>query len=48
MNADEISQFKKDLSANAYFETSAKNGTNVKNVFDILALEMYKDTHILI
>jgi small GTP-binding protein len=48
MNADEINQFKETLSANAYFETSAKLGTNVKNVFDILALEMYKDTHIII
>ncbi|NVM17952.1 MAG: GTP-binding protein [Candidatus Lokiarchaeota archaeon] len=40
----EINHFKEFLSANAYIETSAKLGTNVKDVFDELALQMYKKT----
>ena len=45
---DDINHFKDLLSANEYIETSAKLGTNVKNVFDVLALEMYKNNHIII
>jgi len=41
---EELNNFKKLLSASAYVETSAKRGTNVKNVFDELALKMYKNT----
>ena len=47
-HAEEINKFKEKLSAKAYIETSAKLGTHVKDVFDILALEMYKNTHIII
>jgi small GTP-binding protein len=39
----ETNLLKKFLSANAYYETSAKIGTNVKDVFDELALDMYKN-----
>ena len=41
---EELIHFKELLSASAYVETSAKVGTNVKNVFDELALKMYKNT----
>jgi small GTP-binding protein len=42
----EVTQFKDLLSALAYHETSAKFGTNVKDVFDELALDMYnKNDH---
>ena len=41
----ETNLLKKFLSAYAYFETSAKLGTNVKDVFDELALEMYKNNN---
>ncbi|GAH01207.1 unnamed protein product [marine sediment metagenome] len=44
INKEEINHFKESLSATAYLETSAKLGTNVKDVFDELALEMYKNT----
>ncbi len=44
INKKEINHFKESLSARAYLETSAKLGTNVKDVFDELALEMYKNT----
>ena len=44
INKEEINHFKESLSAKAYLETSAKLGTNVKDVFDELALEMYKKT----
>jgi len=46
INKEEIKHFKETLSASAYLETSAKLGTNVKDVFDELALEMYKNTNI--
>jgi len=39
----ELNHFKELLSASAYVETSAKLGTNVKNVFDELAVKMYKN-----
>jgi len=43
---EEINDLKELLSANAYYETSAKLGTNVKDVFDELALEIYvKNNH---
>ncbi|MHA2289474.1 MAG: Rab family GTPase [Promethearchaeota archaeon] len=48
IDGEDIDQFKQLLSTHEYIETSAKLGTNVKNVFDILALEMYKSTHIII
>jgi small GTP-binding protein len=38
----EATKLKDSLSAYEYCETSAKFGTNVKDVFDELALEMYK------
>ena len=44
INAEEINHFTDLLSASAYVETSAKLGTNVKDVFDELALKMYKNT----
>ncbi len=46
VNREELNKFKESLSASAYLETSAKLGTNVKDVFDELALEMYKNTNI--
>ena len=46
INKEEINHFKETLSASAYHETSAKLGTNVKDVFDELALEMYKNANI--
>ena len=46
INKEEINHFKELLSASAYLETSAKHGTNVKDVFDELALKMYKNTNI--
>jgi GTPase SAR1 family protein len=45
INTKEVDNFRELLSASAYVETSAKLGTNVKNVFDELALEMYKKTN---
>ena len=48
IDSELIDQFKESLSANEYIETSAKLGTNVKDVFDVLALEMYENTHIII
>jgi small GTP-binding protein len=45
INTKEVNNFRELLSASAYVETSAKLGTNVKNVFDELALEMYKKTN---
>jgi len=45
INSEEINKFKELLSASAYIETSAKLGTNVKDVFDELALEMYRNTN---
>ena len=44
INKEEIKHFKELLSSSAYLETSAKLGTNVKEVFDELALEMYKNS----
>ena len=44
INSEEINHFKEILSAKAYIETSAKLGTNVKSVFNELALKMYKNT----
>jgi small GTP-binding protein len=38
----ETNNLKESLSSYDYHETSAKIGTNVKDVFDVLALEMYK------
>jgi small GTP-binding protein len=38
----ETNHLKEFLSANAYYETSAKLGIKVKDVFDELALDMYK------
>ena len=46
INKKEINHFKELLSTSAYLETSAKHGTNVKDVFDELALKMYKNTNI--
>ncbi len=46
INKEEINHFKESLSASAYLETSAKLGTNVKDVFDELALKMYKNINI--
>jgi len=46
INKEEINHFKELLSASAYLETSAKLGINVKDVFDELALKMYKNTDI--
>ena len=45
INKEEIYRFKEFLSASTYLETSAKLGTNVKDVFDELALKMYKNTN---
>jgi len=45
INKEEIKHFKETLSASVYLETSAKLGTNVKDVFDELALEMYKNAN---
>ncbi|MFX0049624.1 MAG: Rab family GTPase [Candidatus Hermodarchaeota archaeon] len=44
INMDEINHFKELLSASKYIETSAKHGTNVKDVFDELAIEMYNNS----
>lgn len=46
INEEETIHLRESLSANAYYETSAKLGTNVKDMFDELALDMYeKNNH---
>ena len=39
---EEVNHLQQQVSAIEYFETSAKNGTKVEDVFSKLALEMYK------
>jgi len=41
IDLDEIDNLKEKINANAYFETSAKLGDNVDDVFTALSLEMY-------
>lgn len=45
INEEETILLKESLSANAYYETSAKLGTNVKDMFDDLALDMYEENN---